>query len=48
MKLNANKNYMLFKFNSFVIQYFESCGITVRVLETNIKFYEDIINPKIF
>ncbi|MFW9827739.1 MAG: hypothetical protein ACFFEY_09115 [Candidatus Thorarchaeota archaeon] len=46
--LENSKTDELLKFNSFVIQYFKSCGIAVRVLETNIKFYEDIINPKIF
>ncbi len=35
-------------FKPFVIQYFESCGIVVRVLETKIKFYGDIVKPKIF
>ena len=35
-------------FKPFVIQYFETCGIVVRVLETKIKFYGDIVKPKIF
>ena len=46
--LENSKTDELPTFKSFVIRYFESCGIAVRVLETTINFYEDIINPKIF
>ena len=35
-------------FKPFVIQYFESCGILVRVDKKMIKFYGEIVKPKIF